>query len=90
MGDVDVKQAGWKLVEVGRVVNIRVGKDLGKLAAVVEIIDPGRVGLKVFGLGARLTFLQILIDGPSKKEGARVQRQAIAVSKIQLTTITID
>lgn len=43
MSNVDIKPAGWKLVEVGRVVTLRSGPYEGKLATVVEIIDPGRV-----------------------------------------------
>ena len=43
MPDLDIKPAGWKLVEVGRIVNIRSGVSEGKLAAVVEIIDQSRV-----------------------------------------------
>lgn len=46
MSNVDIKPAGWKLVEVGRVVTLRSGPYDGKLAAVVEIIDPGRVCLE--------------------------------------------
>jgi len=45
MSNVDIKPAGWKLVEVGRVVTIRSGPFEGKLATIVEIIDPGRVRL---------------------------------------------
>jgi len=40
---VDIKPAGWKLVEVGRVVFIRHGAHEGKLATIVEIIDTNRV-----------------------------------------------
>jgi large subunit ribosomal protein L14e len=69
MSSVDIKAAGWKLVEVGRVVTLRSGPSEGKLATVVEIIDPGR----------------ILVDGPSTKEGAVVPRQAIATSAVSLT-----
>jgi hypothetical protein len=43
MAGINIKPAGWKLVEVGRIVHIRAGSDEGKLAAIVEIIDPGRV-----------------------------------------------
>lgn len=43
MSNVDIKAAGWKLVEVGRIVTIRQGPFAGKLAAIVEIIDAGRV-----------------------------------------------
>ena len=41
--NADIKPAGWKLVEVGRIVYIRSGPQEGRLAAIVEIIDPGRV-----------------------------------------------
>ncbi|KAJ9608270.1 hypothetical protein H2200_007258 [Cladophialophora chaetospira] len=69
MSNVDIKPAGWKLVEIGRIVTIRSGPFDGKLATVAEIIDPGRV----------------LIDGPSTKEDAVVPRQAIATSALSLT-----
>ncbi|KAG9787982.1 hypothetical protein KCU88_g1972, partial [Aureobasidium melanogenum] len=69
MSNVDIKPAGWKLVEVGRVVTIRSGPYEGKLAAIVEIIDAGR----------------ILIDGPSTKEGQVVPRQPVATSAVSLT-----
>ncbi|KAI1611396.1 50S ribosomal protein L14e [Exophiala viscosa] len=69
MSGVDIKPAGWKFVEVGRVVTIRSGPFDGKLATVAEIIDPGR----------------ILVDGPSTKEGEVVPRQAIATSAVSLT-----
>jgi large subunit ribosomal protein L14e len=46
MSNVDIKAAGWKLVEVGRVVTLRSGPYEGKLATIVEIIDPGRVRLQ--------------------------------------------
>ena len=42
---VDIKPAGWKLVEVGRVVYVQAGEHKGKLAAIVEIIDSNRVRL---------------------------------------------
>jgi large subunit ribosomal protein L14e len=44
--NVDVKVAGWKQVEVGRVITVRTGTDAGKLATIVEIIDTGRVRIK--------------------------------------------
>ena len=44
MSAVDIKEAGWKLVEVGRVVVVRGGSDNGKRAAIIEIIDQSRVG----------------------------------------------
>ncbi|KAL2440707.1 hypothetical protein ABEF94_000063, partial [Exophiala dermatitidis] len=69
MSNVDIKPAGWKLVEVGRVVTIRSGPYEGKLATIVEIIDAGR----------------ILIDGPSTKEGQVVPRQPVATSAVSLT-----
>ena len=43
MPEIDIKPAGWKLVEVGRVVLIRTGAFTGKLATIVEIIDNKRV-----------------------------------------------
>jgi large subunit ribosomal protein L14e len=43
MSGIDVKPAGWKLVEVGRVINIKQGRYEGRLAAIVEIIDHRRV-----------------------------------------------
>jgi len=69
MSNVDIKPAGWKLIEVGRVVTLRQGPYEGKLATIVEIIDSGR----------------ILVDGPSTKEGAVVPRQAIHTSTVSLT-----
>jgi KOW motif len=43
MSGIDIKPAGWKLVEVGRVVLLRSGPHAGKLATIVEIIDHKRV-----------------------------------------------
>lgn len=43
MAGIDIKPAGWKLVEVGRIVVIQGGEHNGKLAAIVEIIDNKRV-----------------------------------------------
>ena len=40
---IDIKPAGWKLVEVGRVVTLMEGPHKGNLAAIVEIIDNKRV-----------------------------------------------
>ena len=40
---VNVTLAGWKLVEVGRLVYIRSGPYEGKIATIVEIIDQSRV-----------------------------------------------
>jgi len=73
MSGVDIKPAGWKLVEVGRIVHIRSGTFEGKLAAIVEIIDQSRV----------------LVDGPSSKEGAVVPRQAVHLNTISLTPYVI-
>lgn len=70
---VDIKPAGWKLVEVGRVVYIRSGPQEGKLAAVVEIIDQGRV----------------LVDGPSKIEGRTCPRTPLPLSTVSLTDFVI-
>lgn len=43
MAGIDIKPAGWKLVEVGRIVVVQGGEHNGKLAAIVEIIDNKRV-----------------------------------------------
>lgn len=43
---VDIGIAGWKLVEVGRIVFVRSGTHEGKLATIVEIIDQKRVRLE--------------------------------------------
>jgi hypothetical protein len=43
MAEIDIKPAGWKLVEVGRVILLRSGPYTGKLATIVEIIDHKRV-----------------------------------------------
>ncbi len=40
---IDIKPAGWKVVEVGRVVTLVEGPHKGNLAAIVEIIDNKRV-----------------------------------------------
>ncbi len=45
MGEVNIKVAQWKLVELGRVVFFTSGPYAGKLAAIVEIIDHKRVCL---------------------------------------------
>ena len=47
--ETTVKSVNWRLVEVGRVVLINQGKNAGKLAAIVEIID----------------YKRALIDGPN-------------------------
>lgn len=54
---VDIGIAGWKLVEVGRIVFVRSGPHEGKLATIVEIIDQKRVCQKttVENLDQRLT-----------------------------------
>ncbi|KAH7116771.1 60S ribosomal protein L14 [Dendryphion nanum] len=51
MGDANIKESKWRLVEVGRVVIFGAGPYLGRLATIVEIIDHKRV----------------LVDGPSKE-----------------------
>lgn len=58
MSNIDIKQAGWKLVEVGRVVTLRSGPYEGKLATVVEIIDPGRVCISK-SLGKKHTLTEL-------------------------------
>lgn len=89
MSNVDIKPAGWKLVEVGRVVTIRSGPYEGKLATIVEIIDAGRVRFtgdaRVKECRLTNVYTQILIDGPSTKEGQVVPRQPVATSAVSLT-----
>lgn len=90
MGEpVDIKPAGWKLVEVGRVVYIRSGQHEGKLATIVEIIDPNRVCWADMRRRRSAHIIQVLIDGPSKIEGKAVPRTPIALSAITLTKIVI-
>jgi large subunit ribosomal protein L14e len=48
MGDVEITQAKWRLVEVGRVILVTSGQYEGRLAAIVEIIDHKRVCVWVF------------------------------------------
>ena len=102
MAGVDIKPASWKLVEVGRIVTIREGPHDGRLAAIVEIIDANRVGLKqvlqelwlcassIEPVSLTSPSTKILIDGPSSKENAVVPRQAFPLSKISLTPFIIE
>lgn len=88
MSSVDIKPAGWKLVEVGRVVTLRSGPFEGKLATIVEIIDPGRVRSSCYPArfrNNRSHLRQILVDGPSSKADAVVPRQAVPTSIVSLT-----
>src|SRR2546423_1269794 len=91
MAGIDIKPAGWKLVEVGRIVVVQDGEHKGKLAAIVEIIDNKRVCclywilLSIFAKRC----LQALVDGPAGQEGAVVPRHAIALSNIYLTPFVI-
>ncbi|KAL4927509.1 60S ribosomal protein eL14 [Aspergillus undulatus] len=73
MADIDVKLAQWKLVEVGRVVLIRRGPFIGKLATIVEIVDHKRV----------------LVDGPSTEEEKIVPRHVLPLSHATLTHFVI-
>lgn len=43
MGDADIKESKWRLVEVGRVVIFGAGPYEGRLATIVEIVDHKRV-----------------------------------------------
>lgn len=43
MGDISIVATEWRTVQVGRVVLVQEGKDAGRLAAIVEIIDHKRV-----------------------------------------------
>ena len=94
MSNVDIKASSWKLVEVGRVVQIRSGPYEGKLAAIVEIIDNKRVSLCHWGMdlaaNTKLMTLQALVDGPSGKEGREVPRQAIPLDIVTLTPFVIE
>lgn len=89
MAEIDIKPAGWKLVEVGRVVLIRSGQYAGKLATIVEIIDHKRVWIAWRRQRLRLTKSQALIDGPSSKEGAVVPRHAVQLDKVTMTPFVI-
>ncbi|PLN83562.1 60S ribosomal protein L14-A [Aspergillus taichungensis] len=73
MADIDVKVAQWKLVEVGRVVLIRRGPYIGKLAAIVEIVDHRRV----------------LVDGPSTEQNKIVPRHVLPLAHATLTPFVI-
>ena len=88
MAGVDIKPAGWKLVEVGRIVHVRSGPFDGKLATIVEIIDQSRVsGLRT--VEPIDLYIQVLVDGPSSKEGAVVPRQAVHLNALSLTPFVI-
>lgn len=71
---IDITEANWLMVEVGRLVVLRSGKDKGKMAVTVEIISQSR----------------ILVDGPSTKPENAVARQAVHVNDITLTPIKIE
>lgn len=43
MAEIEIKASQWRLVEVGRVVLFTHGPYIGRLAAIVEIIDHKRV-----------------------------------------------
>lgn len=73
MAEIEIKASQWRQVEVGRVVLFTHGPYIGRLAAIVEIIDHKRV----------------LIDGPSKKENAAVPRQSISLNNLIITPIVI-
>lgn len=90
MSGIDIKPTGWKLVQVGRVVLLRSGPHIGKLAAIVEIIDHKRVWKLLSADGTIvLTQSQALIDGPSSKEGAIVPRHAVQLDKVSMTPFVI-
>ncbi|KAK5175254.1 uncharacterized protein LTR77_000391 [Saxophila tyrrhenica] len=73
MGDAEVVTSSWKLVEVGRVVLLSAGPYVGRVAAIVEIIDHKRV----------------LIDNPTDDASQAVPRHAAALSYMSLTGIVI-
>ena len=43
MAEIEIKASQWRMVEVGRVVLFTHGQYIGRLAAIVEIIDHKRV-----------------------------------------------
>jgi large subunit ribosomal protein L14e len=43
MGDATIVGAKWRFVEVGRVVLVQSGPNVGKVGTIVEIIDHKRV-----------------------------------------------
>lgn len=94
MSNVDIKASSWKLVEVGRVVQIRSGPYEGKLAAIVEIIDNKRVRScyceMALAANTEVITFQALVDGPSGKEGREVPRQAIPLDIVTLTPFVIE
>ncbi len=47
MAEIEIKASQWRLVEVGRVVLFTHGQYIGRLAAIVEIIDHKRVSSRV-------------------------------------------
>jgi len=75
MGDSEVVASRLRTVTVGRVVVFSApSKYEGRIAVIVEIIDPKRV----------------LVDGPSDKEGSRVPRHEAPLASLQLTNIIIN
>lgn len=92
MSGIDVKPAGWKLVEVGRIITIRGGPHDGKLAAIVEIIDAGRVCITLCALMRTYSAhkcVQVLVDGPSTNEDAVVPRHPLRLANVSLTPFVI-
>ena len=53
MAEIEIKASQWRLVEVGRVVLFTHGQYVGRLAAIVEIIDHKRVSSQ---FGSRLEY----------------------------------
>ncbi|EMC94537.1 hypothetical protein BAUCODRAFT_111482 [Baudoinia panamericana UAMH 10762] len=73
MGEATVTQAKWRLVEVGRVAVFARGPYIGRLAAIVQIIDHKRA----------------LVEGPSSDKSKIVPRHAAPLSQLSLTAIVI-
>ena len=93
MAEIEVNASQWRLVEVGRVILFTHGKYLGRLAVIVEIIDHKRVRFPTF-IGFSNYFyvnilLQVLVDGPSKKDNASVPRHASLLANLIITPIVI-
>lgn len=93
MADIEVNASQWRLVEVGRVILFTHGKYLGRLAVIVEIIDHKRVSFRTSVPFSNDFYanilLQVLVDGPSKKDNASVPRHASSLANLIITPLVI-
>ncbi|ETN37752.1 uncharacterized protein HMPREF1541_07375 [Cyphellophora europaea CBS 101466] len=71
---IEITEAGWRLIQAGRVVLIRAEGHPGKFGCITAIIDQNRV----------------LVDGPSAKPELALARQPVHVNAISLTPIVIE